>query len=623
MRDKTEDVAVRTSEIRKRFINFYTKRGHSLMPSAPLVPENDPTTLFISAGMQPLVPFFLGESHPQGRLLVNVQKCVRTDDIEEVGDQTHTTFLEMLGRWSLGDYFKEEAIRSSFEFLTSEEGLNLDPSRLYVTFFRGDEDAPSDVEALNAWRMQFDSVGVDPKLGEPDVGPRSGRIFPYGKPENWWGPVGSTGPCGRDSEIFFDTEREHDDSFGPNCHPNCNCGRFVEIGNDVFLEFEKLSDGSFRPLTQKSIDTGMGLERIAMVAQGTDSIWEIDINIPIASTILTRARPNSDQRTVRIVVDHLKAATHILSEGVIPSNVDRGYVARRLIRRAIRYLSELGSGKEFVTEISDSVIEVYGGIYEELANNRDLILREIEAEEERFIRTLEKGGRRLERLIAEQGALRGEEAFVLYDTYGFPLELTVELAGRREVPLVGEFYEDFNKSMRVQKERSRVATEGVFKGGLADHSEIVTWYHTATHLTYAALREFLGIHVHQRGSNITSERLRFDFSHPTKMTEEEKRRVEGYVNDAIHRDLQVSYEELPTATALEKGAIGEFGHKYGPVVKVYTMKDSATGKVWSYEICGGPHVHRTTEIKGTFRIVKEESVAAGIRRVRAVIDQSE
>jgi alanyl-tRNA synthetase len=611
---------VKTSEIRRRFIDFYVSRGHSIIPSSSLVPENDPTTLFISAGMQPLVPFFLGERHPQGKHLVNVQKCVRTDDIEEVGDRTHTTFFEMLGRWSLGDYFKPEAIESSFEFLTSDEGLALDTHRLYVTFFGGDEDVPRDAEALETWRRLLDSEGMDAAVGDPDDGWESGRIFPYGKKENWWGPVGSTGPCGPDSEIFYDTAHEHDLSFGPVCHPNCNCGRFVEVGNDVFLEYERLNDGRYRRLGQKSVDTGMGLERLAMVHEGAESVWEIDVNAPIVGTLELGAQFDSDHSAVRIVVDHIKAAVFLMSDGVIPSNVDRGYVVRRLIRRAVRHGSDLALREGFSTKVADSVIGVYGSIYEELINERDSTLKEIEAEEERFRRTLDKGSRRLERLMAAHGALTGQEAFTLYDTYGFPLELTVELAERKGVPLVGDFTEDFHEAMRLQKDRSRAATQRAFKGGLADHSEVVTWYHTATHLTYAALRKYLGSHVHQRGSNITSERLRFDFSHPSRLSEEEKTQVEEYVNKAIRADLDVSYEELPADTALEKGAIGEFGHKYGPVVKVYKMKDPNSGEVWSYEICGGPHVSRTNEIKGTYRILKEEAVASGIRRIRAVVE---
>jgi alanyl-tRNA synthetase len=608
------------SEIRTRFLRFFQERGHAVIPSAPVVPVNDATTLFISAGMQPLVPYFLGQPHPSGPLLVDVQKCVRTDDIDEVGDATHLTFLEMLGRWSLGDYFKQRAIELSFELLTSDAGLRIDPGRLYVTFFAGDSDAPRDDEALARWQEMFQAAGVDAGEGDPREGWQSGRLFAYGKKENWWGPVGETGPCGPDSEMFIDTGSEHDDRFGPACHPACGCGRFVEIGNDVFLQFDRQADGGFAPLAQRNVDTGMGLERLAQVLLGVDSVYETQAFRPLIRWLEQASdRPyESDRRSFRIIADHLRAAAVIAADGVSASNVHRGYVLRRLIRRAVRYGRSIGLAGPFCAEAAEQVVELCADVYPELGEQRQYVTGQLALEEERFGRTLDRGLRKLTRLLADRQELSGADAFSLYDTHGFPIELTIDLVRQSGGTLGPTFTQEFQARMAKQKERSRTAAAGTFKGGLGDRSPEAVWFHTLTHLTQAALRRVLGEHVHQRGSNITSERMRFDFSHPAKLTDAEKQQVEKFVNDAVASDLQVRSEQLPLRTALETGALAEFGHKYGDVVTVYTITDPA-GRSVSREICGGPHVQRTSEIRGEFRIVKEASVGAGVRRVTAVL----
>ena len=608
------------SEIRARFLRFFEARGHAVIASAPVVPVNDPTTLFTSAGMQPLVPYFLGQPHPSGRRLVDVQKCVRTDDIDEVGDATHLTFLEMLGRWSLGDYFKERAIELSFELLTSDEGFRIQPGRLYVTFFAGDGDAPRDEAARARWQQLFRGAGVDAAEGDPREGWQSGRLFAYGKRENWWGPVGETGPCGPDAEMFIDTGREHDDRFGPVCHPACGCGRFVEIGNDVFLQFDRRADGTFAPLAQRNVDTGMGLERLAQVLLGVGSVYETEAFRPLIAW-LERAsgRPyQSDRRSFRIVADHLRAATVIAADGVSAGNVHRGYVLRRLIRRAVRYGRSIGLSGPFCAEAAEQVVELCGDAYPELREQRQHVTSQLGLEEERFGVTLDRGLRKLTRLLASRRELSGADAFSLYDTHGFPVELTVDLVRQGGGTLSPAFTEEFGARMEEQKQRSRTAAAGTFKGGLGDRSPEAVWFHTVTHLTQAALRRVLGEHVHQRGSNITAERMRFDFSHPAKLTDDEKQQVEELVNDALGRDLEVRSEQLPLRAALETGALAEFGHRYGDVVTVYTIADPG-GRVVSREICGGPHVRRTGEIRGEFKIVKEASVGAGVRRVTAVL----
>lgn len=608
------------SEVRSRFLRFFEERGHAVIPSAPVVPTNDATTLFTSAGMQPLVPYFLGQPHPSGRLLADVQKCVRTDDIDEVGDATHLTFLEMLGRWSLGDYFEERAIELSFELLTGDDGFRIDPRRLYVTFFAGDSDAPRDDEARARWQEMFRRAGVDADEGDPREGWRSGRLFAYGKRENWWGPVGETGPCGPDSEMFVDTGREHDRGFGPVCHPACGCGRFVEIGNDVFLQFDRQADGTFVPLAQRNVDTGMGLERLAQVLLGVESVYETEAFLPLIRWLERSSgrQYGSDRRSFRIVADHLRAAAVIAADGVSASNVHRGYVLRRLIRRAVRYGRSIGLSGPFCAQGAEQVVELCGDVYPELRERRQHVTSQLALEEERFGLTLDRGLKKLSKLLAEGRELSGADAFSLYDTHGFPVELTTDIVRQSGGMLSPGFTEEFQARMAEQKERSRTAAAGTFKGGLGDRSPEAVWFHTITHLTQAALRKVLGEHVHQRGSNITAERMRFDFSHPSKLTDDEKARVEELVNDAVASDLQVRREELPLRTALETGALAEFGHKYGEVVTVYTISD-ANGTVVSREICGGPHVHGTSEIRGEFRIVKESSVGAGVRRVTAVL----
>jgi alanyl-tRNA synthetase len=611
---------VDVSEIRTRFLRFFEQRGHAVIASAPVVPVNDATTLFVSAGMQPLVPYFLGQPHPSGPLLVDVQKCVRTDDIDEVGDATHLTFLEMLGRWSLGDYFKQRAIELSFELLTSDDGFRIDPGRLYVTFFAGDSDAPRDDQARTRWQEMFRGAGVDAGEGDPREGWQSGRLFAYGKKENWWGPVGETGPCGPDSEMFIDTGKEHDDRFGPVCHPACGCGRFVEIGNDVFLQFDRRADGTFAPLAQRNVDTGMGLERLAQVLLGVDSVYETEAFRPLIGWLeQASGRPyESDRRSFRIIADHVRAAAVIAADGVSAGNVHRGYVLRRLIRRVVRYGRSIGLAGPFCAEAAEQVVEFCGDVYPELREQRQHVTSQLALEEERFGLTLDRGLRRLTKLLASRQELSGADAFSLYDTHGFPMELTIDLVRHSGGALSPTFTGEFQARMAEQQERSRTAAAGIFKGGLGDRSPEAVWFHTITHLTQAALRRVLGEHVHQRGSNITQERMRFDFSHPAKLTDHEKEQVEELVNQAVARDLEVRSEALPLRTALETGALAEFGHKYGDVVTVYTIADSS-GRIVSREICGGPHVRRTSEIQGEFKIVKEASVAAGVRRVTAVL----
>lgn len=454
-------------EIRTRFLRFFEERGHAMIASAPVVPVNDATTLFTSAGMQPLVPYFLGQPHPSGPLLVDVQKCVRTDDIDEVGDATHLTFLEMLGRWSLGDYFKERAIQLSFELLTSDDGFRIDPDRLYVTFFAGDTDAPRDDEARARWQGMFRGAGVDASEGDPREGWQSGRLFAYGKKENWWGPVGETGPCGPDSEMFIDTGKEHDDRFGPVCHPACGCGRFVEIGNDVFLQFDRLADGRFAPLAQRSVDTGMGLERLAQVLLGVDSVYETEAFRPLIRWLeQVSNRPyESSRRSFRIIADHVRAAAVIAADGVSASNVHRGYVLRRLIRRAVRYGRSIGLPGPFYAEAAKQVIERSGDVYPELREQRQHITSQLGLEEERFGLTLDRGLGKLSKLLADREEISGADASSLYDTHGFPVELTIDLVRQRGGKLSQTFAKEYEARMAEQKERSRTAAEGLFKGG--------------------------------------------------------------------------------------------------------------------------------------------------------------
>ncbi len=594
-------------EMRQSFLNFFAERGHAIIPSAPLVPENDPTALFISAGMHPLVPYLLGESHPEGRRLADVQKCLRTDDIEEVGDISHNTFFEMLGFWSLGDYWKQDSLRWTLEWFTRV--LGLEQERISVTVFAGDSDAPRDDEAVQVW------LG----LGIPQE-----RIYYLPKKDNWWGPAGQTGPCGPDSELFYDTGRP---KHGPDCQPGCGCGKYIEIGNNVFMQYNKTAEGTYEPLKQRNIDVGLGLERTLCVVLGTEDVYTTDLFTPIVQRIReirerqgskTTRVPEEEQRLIRIIADHLRAATFIIADGVRPSNVEQGYICRRLIRRAVRCGHELGMSGPFTAEVAQSVITRYGAIYPELEQRRTAILNELTQEEERFGQTLMRGLREFQKLEAglrrrRETTLEGEAVFRLFDTFGFPPTLTAELA--QEHGLKADL-DGFNALFKQHQERSRQANQKKFAGGLADHSERTTQLHTATHLLHQALRDVLGTHVRQMGSNITPQRLRFDFSHPRKLTAEEIRHVEEIVNQQIQRDLQTTVEVMPLQQALDQGALAFFGERYGDLVKVYRIGD------YSMEVCGGPHVQHTGGM-GRFRITKAETIGHGVQRVRADLVETE
>ncbi|MFZ2804238.1 MAG: alanine--tRNA ligase [Patescibacteria group bacterium] len=612
------------AEVRQKFLDFFREKGHAIIPSASLIPENDPTVLFTTAGMHPLVPYLKGQKHPMGTRLADAQKCLRTDDIEEVGDNRHLTFFEMLGNWSLGDYFKQEAIGWSFEFLTKKEWLGIDPQKLFVTVFEGDGDAPRDEDSIGIWQAQFEVVGIAANLGVANVDPPSvglvgPRIYAYPKKKNWWGPAGLTGPCGPDTEMFFDTGREHDPAFGNVCHPNCDCGRFVEIWNDVFMQYDKQADGTFKPLAQQNVDTGMGLERISAMLEGKETIFETEIFEVLFDAIgkLSGKKYGKDEavdRSFRIIADHVRASVFVIGDqrGVVPSNVGQGYIVRRLLRRAVREGRRIGIKEPFLAKIANVVIGEFGSFYTELETNRAKIVDEVTKEEDKFAKTLEKGLKEFERMMSDH-VINGEEAFILFSTYGFPLELTEELVGERGGNLdVAAFKKEFEK----HQELSRTASAGIFKGGLADHSEESTRLHTATHLLHRALKNVLGDHVEQKGSNITAERLRFDFSHPAKMTPEEIQKVEDIVNAVINEDLPVHFEEMTVEEAKKRGAIGLFEEKYGDKIKVYFVGNEKGD--FSKEICGGPHVAHTGEL-GSFKIQKEEAVSAGVRRIKATV----
>ena len=588
------------AELRRLYIDFFKSHGHAEIKSAPLIPENDPTCLFTTAGMHPLVPYLLGEKHPAGKRLVDVQKCLRTGDIDEVGDPFHMTFFEMLGNWSLGDYFKKEAITMSFEFLTTKLGFK--PENIKVTCFEGDENAPRDTEAAGIWM----SLGIPEK-----------NIYFLGKEDNWWGPAGQTGPCGPDTEIFVPVDKP---DCGPNCGPACGCGKWVEIWNNVFMQYNKTADGKFVPLEHPNVDTGMGVERVTAFMQGVKSAYETELFRGIFAKIQElsgNAGADCTNRSARIVAEHLRASTFLIGDGVKPSNVDQGYVLRRLIRRAIREARKLGLTDMFTAKIADVVIAEYGEFYPELKEQAETIRAELTREEEQFGKTLENGTKEFLKLIEkfpaniENKVISGRKAFNLYETYGFPLELTQEMAAEHGFTVDEK---GFNEAYQKHQEQSRAGAEQKFKGGLADHSEQTTKYHTATHLLHKALRLVLGDHVAQAGSNLTAERLRFDFTHPDKMTPEQLAEVEKIVNEQIQRDLPVVCEEVPLEEAKARGAIGLFEHKYGDVVKLYTIGD------FSMEICGGPHVQHTGQL-GKFKIQKEESSSRGVRRIKAILTQ--
>ena len=589
-----------SSELRSMFLKFFKDHGHAVISSASVIPENDPTVLFTTAGMHPLVPYLMGAKHPAGKRLTDVQKCVRTGDIDDVGDFSHLTFFEMLGNWSLGDYFKEQMIPWSWEFLTSPEYLGLPKDRLAFSVFAGDADCPRDEESAQLWR---------------NCGVADDHIFFLPKENNWWGPAGITGPCGPDTEMFIITDKE---PCGPNCSPACSCGRYLEIWNDVFMQYNKKADGTFEPLAQKNVDTGMGLERTICVLNGKKSVYETDLFADILKKIseLSGKEYGSDDETTRafrIIADHMRTSTFIMGDdrGVSPSNVDQGYVLRRLIRRAVRYGMGIGMPEGFTGEVAKVIIEQYKDVYPELKRNEAFVLEQLSLEESRFARTLKQGNREFEKLVekVQDGQIDGVSAFHLYDTYGFPVEMTEELARERGLTVD---MDGFHDCFRRHQATSQAGAEQRFKGGLADNSEQSARLHTATHLLHAALRKVLGPEVAQKGSNITAERLRFDFSFGRKMTKEELAEVERLVNEAIESHTPVTCEEMTVAQAKEQGAIGLFESKYGEKVKVYTMGP------YSKEICGGPHAQNTGDLV-SFKIKKEESSSAGVRRIKAVI----
>ncbi len=649
---------ITSAQLREMFQSFMESKGHHRIQSASVIPENDPTVLFTTAGMHPLVPYLLGAKHPAGTRLTDVQKCIRTGDIEDVGDPSHCTFFEMLGNWSLGDYFKEEMIPWSWEFLTSPDYLGLDKDKLAFTVFEGDADCPRDEEAANLWR----SCGV-----------ADDHIFYLPKEHNWWGPAGLTGPCGPDTEMFIITKKP----CGPNCSPACKCGAYLEIWNDVFMQYNKQKDGTFIPLTQKNVDTGMGLERTICVLNGKKTVYETDAFSGIIGKIAELSGKeyganDEDTRAFRVVADHLRTSTFILGDdrGVSPSNTDQGYILRRLIRRAVRYGMSLGLPEGFTAQIAEVIISQYKEVYPELSRNAAFVTEQLKLEEGRFARTLRQGEKEFEKVynntqntkallesilnaedkvafakemaktkklrpspdmmpiieaanaadeaaliaalnarMATLNVLDGRSAFKLYDTYGFPVEMTIELAAEKGLT-VDEA--DFAERFKKHQELSHQGAEQKFKGGLADHSEQTAKLHTATHLLHAALRKVLGDEVAQKGSNITAERLRFDFSFGRKMTAEEIAEVERLVNVAIQAKVPVVCREMTVPEAKAEGAIGLFESKYGEKVRTYKMGE------FSFEICGGPHAENTGDL-GSFKIQKEESSSAGVRRIKAVI----
>ena len=587
------------NELRNKYINFFKKKNHTEINTSSLIPENDPSVLFTTAGMHPLVPYLLGEKHPAGKRLTDVQKCLRTGDIDEVGDTSHLTFFEMLGNWSLGDYFKDESVRMSFEFLTEE--LGIPKEKLSVTCFEGDEKVPKDEETAKIW----ESLGI-PKE----------RIYFYGRGENWWGPAGETGPCGPDTEIFYDTGKE---KCSEHCGPSCNCGKYLEIWNNVFMGYNKDNEGNYTELQQKNVDTGLGLERVLAIMNGKTSVYDTELFDGIIKKIEEVSGKKYDETTARefrIIADHMRSATFVLGDdkAVTPSNVDQGYVLRRLIRRTSRQLRKLGVEGSKMGEISETIIDQYQDVYPELSRNREFILSELEKEEQTFNKTLDKGLKAAEKIfeiIKDEPTLSGGLAFKLYDTFGFPIELTQELAAEKGKNVD---VEEFNKKFKEHQEKSRQGAAQKFKGGLADHSEETTKLHTATHLLNAALRRVLGDTVFQKGSNINPERLRFDFSFDRKMTPEELDEVTKLVNEAIRLKLPVTTEEMTVEEAKKIGAIGVFDDKYDEKVKVYSIGD------FSKEICGGPHVSNTSEL-GEFEILKEQSSSAGVRRIKARLNK--
>lgn len=591
------------NELRSKYIEFFKTKGHAEISGKSVIPENDPTVLFTTAGMHPLVPYLMGEPHPAGTRLCDYQKCIRTCDIDSVGDSSHLTCFEMLGNWSLGDYFKNESIHWSFEFLTAPEWLNIPLDKLSITVFEGEEDIPRDDESADIWA----ALGI----------PRE-RIHYLPRSDNWWGPAGETGPCGPDSEIFYDTDKT---ACGGDCVPGCNCGKYIEIWNNVFMQYNKDKDGNYAKLERKCVDTGMGIERTVAMLQGKKSVYDTEVFRPIIGCLeqlvgKTYGENNAIDTSMRIVCDHVRAAVFILGDpqSVVPSNVGAGYVLRRLIRRAVRHGKKLGLDAVFLSRPAQVVIDNFKIAYPELEEKKQFVFDELLAEEQKFLETLKKGEAEFEKLLPNllknpAKIIPGRVAFRLYDTFGFPVELTEELASENGMSVNRE---DFDEAFKKHQELSRAGSEQVFKGGLADHSELTTRYHTATHLLHQALADVLGEKVAQKGSNITAERMRFDFTHASPMTKDEISQVEDIVNKVIQENLPVTMEVLDLEDAKKSGARALFGEKYETKVNVYSIGD------FSKEVCGGPHVERTGLI-GTFKIQKEQSSSAGVRRIRAVL----
>mgnify|MGYP000893308443 CR=1 FL=1 len=643
------------NEIRKRYLDFMAARGHAVVPSSPLVPENDPTTLFTGSGMQPMLPYLLGESHPMGTRIADSQKSFRAEDIEEIGDNRHTTFFEMLGNWSFGDYFKQEQIEWMFDFLVNE--IKLDPNKLYISAFGGDADnnLPKDLEAPALWQKLFAQVGIDAlvaDIGSEATGYERGmkageRIFYYEAKKNWWSragvpakmPIGE--PGGPDSEMFYDFGTPHDESYGAHCHPNCDCGRFMEIGNNVFMQYIKTGEHEFTELKNKNIDFGGGLERIAAAANNEADVFKVDLlwNTIVHIENQTGKKYDDNKKAFRVITDHIRGAVFMIGDGVLPANSEQGYFTRRLLRRAVRFADQLGIAPGTFTELATSVIDSFGDHYKILETKRDLITKTIAEEEAQFRKTLEAGLKQFNKITLQihvvskevdgkkmidksvapttKQAISAQNAFELYTTYGFPIELTEEIAA--EKGLIVE-RAGFDTLMEEHRNLSRAGAEQKFKGGLADSSQQVVQYHTATHLMLAGLRQILGTHVHQAGSNITGERLRYDFTHGDKMTPEQITAVEKFVNDAIALGGVVTIDMMAkTAAEADPTIEASFWDRYPDEVKVYTMTTS-DGTVVSRELCGGPHVEKLEDVKGTFKITKEESSSAGIRRIKAILE---
>ena len=627
---------MKAQEIRLKYLDFYSKQAHAVIKRAPLILTDDPTTLFTGAGMQPMIPYLLGEPHPEGKRIADSQTCLRAQDIDDIGDNRHTTFFEMLGNWSLGDYFKKEQINWMWQFLSEEVGLDM--NRVYITCYIGDDryGIPKDTEAAEVWAGLYEIAGLS--SGQADIGSEEAgyargihpgeRIFYYDGSKNWWSrnggpettPIGD--PCGPDSEMFYEFDFiEHDPKFGEHCHPNCDCGRFMEIGNNVFMAYKKVADGVFEPLEKPNIDHGSGLERIAAAVNNDPDVFKISLLWPIVEKLqdLSGKQYASHTESMRVIADHLRAATFMAVDGCVPSNKEQGYVMRRLLRRAIRYSFDLGIEQNFLGEVVPVIADLYEADFPEVKENRESIIAVLVKEEKAFRQTLRKGLKQMQQYVDD--GLTGEELFTLYDTFGFPVELSTEEAYKQGIKLSDDWRGEFDRRMAEQRQRSKTARKGQFSGGLEGHDPIHLKYHTATHLLGAALRKVLNApDLQQHGSNITAERLRFDFNHD-KLTPEEKQAVEDQVNAWIDADLPVSFAVYPTDEALNMGAIGAFGERYGDTVKVYSIGEGDS--IISFEVCGGPHVEHTgilAEGGKRFTITKEEASAAGIRRIKAILD---